>query len=223
MPTFARVTVLGCLLVSLGAGGCGTEEPKENQNEAAADEAVRASKEDTDGDGVYDIYDEDPNDASVPGNAAAEEEAGTESTRVRVGKRATDDGLSFKVVSFEQVTSIPATDEFSQSVSPKQGADLYKAVVEVGNVGKTSNDTFCGGGGVVLIDTDDRNFQPIDITTTNSVDSVWCAGGVAPGFTESVTLGFHVPKKSTPGELAFWDGESDDYNGDEHDVRVAVP
>jgi hypothetical protein len=177
-----------------------------------------SEQEDTDGDGLPDNSDPDP---YSPANEEEPEEPETVQKHLAIGQRGRDDGLGFKVLSLERVDSIPAADEFSESIYPPPGGKLYQAVVQVKNLGDVKADPFCGSGGAVLLDVNDRNYEYEDPIGGGSNDWI-CDTGVAPGFNAQATLGFKVPGSFRMGGLVVWDSDSSDYDGSESNL-VVVP
>jgi hypothetical protein len=150
------------------------------------------------------------------------EEPETAQKVLTIGQDGRDEGLGFKVLSLEQVESIPAADEFEESIYPPPGGKLYQAVVQIKNFGQTAADPFCGGvGGAVLLDINDRNYEYEDPVGASGNDWI-CLDGVAPGFTAEATLGFKVPRSFRMGGLVLWDTDSSDYDGSESNL-VVVP
>jgi hypothetical protein len=177
-----------------------------------------AAQEDTDGDGLPDDSDPDP---YSPASEEETEEPETAQKALAIGQGGRDDGLGFKVLSLERVDSIPAADEFSESVYPPPGGKLHRAVLEVTNFGDVAADPFCGGGSAVLLDVDDRNYEYESPIGGGGNDWI-CDTGVAPGFNAQATLGFKVPPSFRMGGLVLWDGESSDIDGAESNL-VVVP
>jgi hypothetical protein len=71
----------------------------------------------------------------------------------------------------------------------------------------------------ILLDQNARNFDPIDdqidIANNGPCDDV------QPGFKQTVTLAFQMPKDSNTTELVLWnDAAEDDFDGSQSDVRV---
>jgi putative hemolysin len=124
-----------------------------------------------------------------------------------------DDGMRVKVLSMQKVDSIPAADEFSSSVSDKAGSSLIAVRMEVQNAGKKAIDPLCGGGsGFVLLDQNDRNFDPLD-KLLDINDNV-CGDGIQPGFKSTYVMAFRLPAGSHIGGLVVWNSDaSDDYDG----------
>jgi hypothetical protein len=178
-----------------------------------------AEQEDTDGDGLPDDSDPDP---YSPVNEEQPEEPETAQKVLAIGQGGRDEGLGFKVVSLEPVESIPAADEFEESIYPPPGGKLYKAVIGVKNFGDVKADPFCGGaGGAVLLDEQDRNYEYED--PLGAAGNEWiCLDGIAPGFNAQATLGFKVPRSFRMGGLVLWDSESSDFDGEESNL-VVVP
>jgi hypothetical protein len=176
-------------------------------------------QEDTDGDGLPDDSDPDP---YSPANEEQPAEPETAQKVLAIGQGGRDDGLGFKVLSLDRVESIPAADEFSESIYPPPGGKLYRAVVEVKNLGGVPADPFCGGGSAVLLDAQDRNYEYEDLIAVGGPNEWICGDGIGPGFNAQAVLGFQVPRSFRMGGLVLWDGESSDSDGTESNV-VVVP
>jgi hypothetical protein len=198
------------------------------------------NQDDTDGDGIPDANDGAPYDANSTtapsedddfGDAPSADEEddsslddaeqdGPSHTRVNVGEAGVDDDVTFKVLSLEAVSSIP-TDEYSDGpITAKPGAKLVKAVVRWKNNMSKSADIFCGGNSAILLDQNDRNFDPIDDQIDIAGNNI-CGEDVQPGFTQTVTLAFQMPKDSNTTALALWNSDfEDDYDGQQTDVLV---
>jgi hypothetical protein len=176
-----------------------------------------AVEEDTDDDGIPDSSDPDP---YSPANTDEPEEPETAQKVLTIGQGGRDEGLGFKVLSLEQVESIPAADEFEESIYPPSGGKLYAAKLEVKNFGDVKADPFCGGvGGAVLLDEQDRNYEYEDAVGAAGNDWI-CLDGIAPGFTAQAILGFKVPRSFRMGGLVLWDSESSDFDGSESNLLV---
>jgi hypothetical protein len=90
-------------------------------------------------------------------------------------------------------------------------------VLEVKNYGSTAMDPFCADSSAVLLDVNDRNYEPVNTLDINE----WvCDTGVAPGFKEQVNLAFQVPKGFKLGGLVLWNSESSDYDGGQSNIAV---
>jgi hypothetical protein len=211
------------------AGGQGAQEERRKQEcfakyEVPADISAclrgdaPAKQQDTDGDGLPDDSDPDP---YSPANEEQPAEPETVQKELAIGEGGRDDGLGFKVLSLDRVESIPAADEFSESIYPPPGGKLYQAVVQVKNLGDVKADPFCGGGSAVLLDINDRNYEYEDPIGGGGNDWI-CDTGVAPGFNAQATLGFKVPRSFRMGGLVLWDGDSSDFDGSESNL-VVVP
>lgn len=183
-------------------------------SDTGADEAPAAAADDAE-------LDDSP-DASAETTTDAESESATRK-ETTIGVAATDDDVTFKVESFERVTSI-ATDEYSDGpIVPAAGSKLYVATVTWKNNMTTSADIFCGGGSTVLVDEKGRNFDPDTDSMLDIPDNSVCRDEVQPGFKQSVKLVFRTPKDARPSSLALWNNAAEeDYNGDATYVGVAL-
>jgi hypothetical protein len=237
----AVVAVVAVVLAVTLSGGSSAKTDRTSADTKPPTQPTKTdpTAQDTDGDGTPDIEDGavfDANSTTAPEDSSTDEfddapsadeeddylddtEEETSHTTVQVGEPAADDDITFKVVSLEAVSSI-ATDEFSDGpITAKSGTKLVKAVVRWKNNTQKSQDIFCGGGSAILLDQDSRNFDPID----NQIDIAGnnICDDVQPGFTQTVTLAFQMPKDSNTTELVLWNGDSeDDYDGKQTDIRV---
>jgi hypothetical protein len=237
------VTVLVAVIAvaaALALGGGSADNKRASAGTTAQLTKTDATQQDTDGDGTPDtedgaVFDANSTTAPVDDNPTdefddapssddedylddADEE--TEHTSVSVGEPAVDDDVTFKVLSLEAVSSI-STGEFSDGpITAKPGAKLVKAVVTWKNNMDDGADIFCGGGSAILLDQNERNFDPIDDQIEISGNEM-CGGDVQPGFKQTVTLAFQMPKNSNTTELVLWNSDAEeDYDGEQSDVRV---
>jgi hypothetical protein len=232
-------TALGVLSIAIGIAGYAivndafTDLDNELDSLAGNSEDPQSiadeSQADSDGDGVIDTDDVSPDDStvSVPDDLPPVEDSSPDTpeppaadpaqTTVGLNEGARDDGLGFKVLSIEEVDSVPPYDEFANAVYPPPGGKLYKATLQVKNFGQTPADPLCGDGGAVLLDINDRNYHPVDAIDTN--ENV-CLDGIAPGFNEQYVLAFKVPRRFQLGGLVLWNSDSEDYSGEESNVAV---
>jgi hypothetical protein len=143
-----------------------------------------------------------------------EEETGPEQTYKGLNRWGQDDGMRVKVTSVQKVDSIPAVDEYSEPVLDRKSSSLIQVKLTVKNGTKSAIDPLCGGGnGFVLLDQDDRNFEPLDslLDINNNV----CGDGIQPGFKSSYTLAYRLPAGSKASALVVWnDDAEDDFSGD---------
>ncbi|MBF6618850.1 MAG: DUF4352 domain-containing protein [Patulibacter sp.] len=143
-------------------------------------------------------------DASADGEADAADEAGDRKV-TRIGKAATDDDMTFKVESFDRVSSVPVS-EFSDPITGDDDAAFYIATVTWKNNTSTSARNFCGDRGAVLVDGEYRNFD-IDDRTIDVADGGTCED-VQPGFKATVKLLFQMPDDAEPDMLALWNSDA---------------
>jgi hypothetical protein len=145
--------------------------------------------------------------------AAGDGESGPKQTFHNLNEWGQDDSMRVKVTSIEKVQSIPPADEFSDAVVDKPSSSLIAVKLTIQNAGQTAIDPLCGGaGGFVLLDANDRNFNPLDKSL--DINSNVCDDGIQPGFKSSYTLAFRLPSGSQVGGLVVWnDDAEDDFDG----------
>jgi hypothetical protein len=206
--------------VAVYAGGhwrFGLNLDGEDTTEAAA--TATPAPTDSDDDGIADAQDATPygEDDAAPSEDDGdfvEEETGPKQTYKQLNRWGQDDGMRVKVTSVQKVDSIPAIDEYSEPVLDKKSSSLIAVKLTVKNGTKSAIDPLCGGGhGFVLLDQDDRNFEPLDsiLDINNNV----CGDGIQPGFKSSYTLAYRLPAGSKASALVMWnDDDEDDFGGD---------
>jgi len=230
----SRAGFVALLIAGLVGVGCGEDaEPRENaqareQAERGREAADRATR-DSDGDGTLDTFDFAPDDADVQraedveetelDDAPAEDdpfaEPEPEQRPVSVGEAGVDDDVTFKVNAMERVDSI-AGGEFSDGpITPREGAQLIRVDLTYKNNMQAPIDLLCGGGqGFVLLDEDDRNYEPVNDLTDIAENGEVCLEEVQPGFKSDVVLAFQMPRRAEIGGLVVWNPEAeDDYDG----------
>jgi hypothetical protein len=182
---------------------------------------VDSSTIDTDGDGVYDLYDPEPNNSAVSSyddDAPTEDDAAPKQTVKGLNEWGSDDHMKVKITSMEKVNSIPAANEYSESVVDKPGSSLVAVHMEVKNNGDDEIDPLCGGGhGFVLLDQKDRNFDPLDkeIEINDNV----CSDGIQPGFKSSYVMAFRLPAGAKIGGLVVWNDDAEgDFSGEQSEL-----
>jgi len=225
------IALAAIALIGVGAalGGGGADEKgaaaKAGTAKAEATPVPTPEVEDTDGDGVADAEDADPYSPTIttgdefedaPGDEYTDEELDPEPIQkpIAIGQTGRDDGVAFKVTSMREVQSIP-TGEFSDGpVTAKRNARLIQVDLTYKNNMDVPIDLLCGGGhGFILLDENDRNFQPMDVLL--DINDNVCGEDVQPGFKTSVTLAFRMPRGAKIGGLVIWNGEAeDDFSGE---------
>lgn len=136
-------------------------------------------------------------------------------TDLRMGQVGIDEEVAFRVESVKKVARLKRS--YDSDLKAVRGADLWAAVVSMKNLGKVGKDPMCGGGGGVLIDPEDRNFEPHeDSISIMGNDEGFCGGNIQPGFKATVTLAFEIPKGVRPAALALWSIDGDDYFGESY-------
>lgn len=195
------IATVGVLIAAIAFVGCGGEA-KESSGAAATVT-------------VTEPVEEAPSAQTETAPAVVEEGI----TDLRVGQSGKDGTLTFRVVGARVVKSIPL--EFSQPLTAPSGAKLLSVRITYRNDGRTRADPFCGGGGVVLIDDQDRNFEP-DTSNAILIAGNKICEGVQPGFRSTEQLPFVVPAGAKITDIAVWDnGEEDDYDGSRSFLRFA--
>jgi hypothetical protein len=121
-----------------------------------------------------------------------------------------DEGIAFRVTGWETVTSVP--QEYDNPVHPVAGAKFVLVTVNWSNKTKTAADPFCGGQGAVLIDSEDRNFEPKSSEQISIPGNDICED-LQPGFQRTDKLLFELPNSAKPGSIALWNSDSEtDYS-----------
>lgn len=163
----------------------------------------------------------DTTTAVTPSAASADDDVqeinGHTALMRKYGKPGRDGGVTFNVLSVTPAPSIPTV--FNTITAPK-GAKLLQVKVVVRNDGKIKVDPFCGNTGMVLIDTQGRNFE--FHSDSVSIDGNDICEGVQPGFKHTETIAFTIPNNSKVSSIAVWDNSEDsDYEGDTY-VRFSA-
>jgi hypothetical protein len=157
-------------------------------------------------------------DATETETEAESEEDTSGQTIRQVGGTGIDGGLAFRVTSIREVASVPQ-DEFTEPnpARPVAGAKFVTATVTVINNGQTGAGPFCGGGDAVLIDDRDRNFEPVGDVQISIPGNNICGDDIQPGFKDTYTLVFQVPKAAKIVGVAVWNSDDeDDFSGDSY-------
>jgi hypothetical protein len=204
-----RLAVAVAVAVSVVAVGCG----------AAAKTSTVTVTEQAGSAGSSGGLDSAPSTpASTEQTGVTTDESGRDRQEVKVGDHATDDGLSFRVESLLAKSSVP-TSAYSAPIKAGKGAKLWVAKVSFYNGTKLSVDPFCGQGGAVLIDSQDRNFDQVSDEINIDGNHV-CSEGTQPGFRDTATLVFRAPASAKITSIAVWnaDNNSPDYEGSSYIV-----
>lgn len=165
----------------------------------------------------------DAGPANDEGTTTAATTTQTGSKIAKIGWVEVDGSLQFRVNSFRATTAALAVQQYSDPVIARKGAKFIVVNVTVKNIGKVAVTPFCGGTGSVLVDHEDRNFQPIDQLYSLAGNEDICGGELNPGFRATVDLAFEVPKDVVRDSIALWDPNEDgDYTGDASHVQVAL-
>jgi hypothetical protein len=152
--------------------------------------------------------------------AVLDEEEPADQKTVGIGEPGVDEDLTFKVTSIEAVQAIPV-DEYSDPIVRRQGTKLIRVDLTYKNNTSDGIDPFCGGRSIVLLDRDERNFDPIDNYIDIAGNEI-CGDELQPGFKRSVTIAFQIPRDSKTLGVVLWNGESDDdYSGELSNVFVS--
>jgi hypothetical protein len=240
--------LLGVVAITLGGVGVaivddafdsltGDDEPQRAQRQAlqptTTATAPDGEERDTDGDGTPDSQDPEPfasgvgdgddvDDAPTSGDQDEFEEDAPRQRAISVGEAAVDDDITFKVTSISSVDSIPGSEFSEGPLTPRSGAKLVRVDLTYRNNTQTPVDLLCGGAsGFVLLDEDDRNYEPVDDLLDLAGNDEVCSENVQPGFRSQVVLAFQVPRGRRVGGLVMWNSEAeDDYNGQATQVLV---
>jgi len=242
-------TLLGVLALVLGGVGVaivddafddltGADEPEQISRAepapAVATEPALDPEADGDGDGIPGEADDQPGAVppaddeldDAPGTGADEfpedTEDGPQQRYVNIDEAAVDDDVTFKVTSLSAVSSIPGTEFSEGPLTARRGAKLIRADLTYKNNTQTPLDLMCGGAsGVVLLDDEDRNYDPVEDLLELQGNEEVCGEEVQPGFKTNVVLAFQVPKGRKVAGLVLWNTEAeDDYDGDQSQVVV---
>jgi hypothetical protein len=223
--------IIMALVAMLAVSACGEATKKDSTKPKPA--ATASKPTDTDGDGTPDDADADPysaveeptpteddlaptEDESVP----TEDMSGPKQTVHGMNDWGQDDGMRVKVLSMQKVNSIPPAPPawLNDGIADKPGSSLVAVRLEVKNVGDNDIDPLCGGGsGFVLLDQNDRNFDPLD-KLLDINDNV-CDDGIQPGFKSTYTIAYRLPAGATIGSLVVWNSDADDdYDGQKSEL-----
>lgn len=147
-----------------------------------------------------------------------EERDGRTALNRTVGKDGRDGNVTFRVTGIKRQASVPTT--FDTIRAPK-GANLFVVTVIIRNDGNVKIDPFCGNTGILLLDQDGRNFEPVD--NSYSIEGNETCSGVQPGFRSTERMAFALPSGARPAHVGLWDSndENDDYSIKTY-VRVAL-
>jgi hypothetical protein len=104
---------------------------------------------------------------------------------------------------FNESDRLPASDEATSPPKARSGAKLVSAKVTIKNGGKRKVDPYCGGGGAVLLDEEDRNYEPIAEVYGIKGNTSVCGDGISPRFRDTLTLAFEVPEDMSVRDLCF--------------------
>ncbi len=139
---------------------------------------------------------------------------------VSLGQTGSDASLAFKVTRFSATAGNVAVQSYADPIKPASGAKMIVVDVVVKNEGQTAQMPFCGGTGSVLIDTENRNFNPITNQYTVAGNDEVCTD-LNPGFKRTVKLVFEIPTAAKVSAVALWDAnEEGDFSGNTW-VRVS--
>ena len=128
----------------------------------------------------------------------------------------------FRVTRLEEVDLIRTDELTPQPMRPSTGAKLIRADIVYKNNTSVPVDVFCGGGSSVLLDADQRNFQPKDGYIDIAGNDV-CGNEIQPGFKSNVTLGFEMPDDAQIGGLVLWNGSDESDSTGEASNVVFTP
>ena len=169
------------------------------------DSGASRSQTDTDGDGVYDLYDDDPNDAAVPGQQGEEEEQASapQPETAAIGDSITVEGNDGLVLSVRllKVLVPPSVGEFDAPVD--EGSRLVGVRLRITN----------RSDGVVYSDSPSNGMALIYGNDQQSDSTIVTGGACGGGFSSSVKLRsgksrqgcvvFEVPATRKVKELQF--------------------
>jgi hypothetical protein len=214
-----RIVVLGLVaaVAALTAGCESTQKAATSKPIAREHTTTTAIPEE---DAAFDQAPSIDTPTSADGSGTTTEDPNAPQTTVSVGQTAIDDGVTFKVHAIEAVSSIPRSGYYAEDgpVTPKPGAKLVKVVLTWKNNTGQPVDLFCGGGPATLLDRDGNNYDATDDTLElngGSGSGGPCGDDVNPGFKQTLTMAFQLPKSALTQGIALWNGEAaDDFSGD---------
>lgn len=133
---------------------------------------------------------------------------------IELGGTGTDGALSIRARAIASTRSPVAAQEYADPIVPATGAKLVVVDLTVRNDGSNPLTPFCGGGGTVLIDERNRNFNP-DSRQFQAAGNDDLCQDLNPGFRRDLKLVFQVPLDAKISAVAVWDSdEPGDYSGD---------
>lgn len=201
----ARVVTIGCAaLVAVVLAACGGQKTTEGGQEVVT--VTVTNEEPTTEPTTTDEFEDAPEAEDPYGEDTTTEETSSAASQAAVGESASDDGVAFKVTKLAKVKSLPRP--YDSPIRAPKGADLWEAVVVAKNNTDRGVDPFCGGSSAVLIDADQRNFEPHqDSLSIKGNNEGYCGGNIQPGFKATVRLAFTTPKGTDVSGIALWNGD----------------
>lgn len=140
-------------------------------------------------------------------------------TETTLGRVASDGDLDFRVL---DVRRVGAFTTYAGPQEPKAGGAFFQVRTQLANGGTAAVDPFCGSNGIRLVDTQDREFEPLSDSITIDGNET-CSDGVRPGFKNVETLIFELPVGAKPAAVELWNkDDGEDYFGDVTRISVAV-
>lgn len=173
------------------------------------------------------VFRDAPNAGETVVEGLEPQESAGEATRtaeVGLGETAVDDDIVIVVHSIEEVSSValdPELDDAGRtSMEPIEGAKLIQVDLTYKNEAKQEVDPWCTGDGVILIDSEDNNYNTVE--PSYAVVGNHTCSGIQPGFKSDERFVFLVPQDVEITGVALWntDLSSPDPNGETYVVFV---
>jgi hypothetical protein len=150
-----------------------------------------------------------PDDSAATTATTEEPPASKKQIERSFGGVGADGDVAFSVKSWRRVSSV--LQSYESAKTPVAGAAFVEVTVSYENRGKKALSPFCGGQGAILIDEDDRNFNPKSEIAVGRPGSKIC-DELQPGFKRTDVLVFEIPKSARENSIAVFDpNESDDF------------
>lgn len=191
--TLVCVAVAAALLLSACGGGEEAAKPDRAPGDKQARKAGPGPERDTDGDGIPDIYDDDPN--------TPEEQISSESGPKHIGDSRTltgNEGEEIEVTPTKVIDPVPAGED-----EPLEAGNRFVGVeLTLSNVGDADYED-APSNGAKLITEDDQQADTTTITEGPCSSSFGSDVKIAPGEQRQGCIPFEVPQGSKVKQLQF--------------------